>query len=66
MRNPNRVLNRTSIGTHVWDMNFDADSNVIDVYISTLRRKVDKDFDKPLIHTVIGVGYMLSEDKPEV
>ena len=62
MRNPKRVLTRTSIGEHVWDMNFDSDSNVIDVYVSMLRRKVDKGFDKRLIHTVIGTGYCLRED----
>ncbi len=64
MRNPNRVLTRTSIGEHVWDMNFDSDSNVIDVYVSMLRRKVDKGFDGRLIHTVIGTGYCLKEDSP--
>ncbi len=62
MRNPNQVLTRTAIGEHVWDMNFDSDSNVIDVYVSMVRRKVDKGFDKPLIHTVIGSGYLLSAD----
>jgi heavy metal response regulator len=66
MRNPHRVLTRTSIGEHVWDMNFDSDSNVIDVYISTLRRKLDKDFDSPLIRTVIGAGYVLSEEDLDV
>ena len=65
MRNPNRVLSRTAIGEHVWDMNFDSDSNVIDVYVSMLRRKVDKDFDKRLIHTVIGAGYVLSTEAPD-
>jgi len=59
MRNPNRVLTRTSIGKHVWDMNFDSDSNVIDVYVSMLRRKLDRGFDQRLIHTVIGTGYSL-------
>ncbi len=59
MRNPNRVLTRTSIGEHVWDMNFDSDSNVIDVYVSMLRRKLDRGFDQRLIHTVIGTGYCL-------
>lgn len=65
MRKPNRVLSRTVIGEHVWDMNFDSDSNVIDVYVSMLRRKVDKGFDKPLIHTVIGSGYVLTADPSE-
>lgn len=62
LRNPNRVLTRTAIAEHVWDMNFDGDSNVIDVYVSMVRRKVDKGFDRPLIHTVIGTGYMLSAE----
>ncbi len=64
MRKADHVLTRTQIGEHVWDMNFDSYSNVIDVYISTLRRKLDKGFDQPLIHTMIGVGYMFSVDKP--
>jgi len=61
MRKPDRVLTRIDIGEHVWDMNFDPDSNVIDVYVSMLRRKLDKGFDKRLIHTVIGAGYKLSD-----
>lgn len=62
LRNPDRVLTRTAIAHHVWDMNFDGDSNVIDVYVSMVRRKIDKGFDRPLIHTVIGSGYMLSRE----
>ncbi len=65
MRNPGRILSRAAIGEHVWDMYFDADSNVIDVYVSMLRRKIDKGFEKPLIHTVIGAGYMLSAEGPD-
>lgn len=65
MRNAGRVLSRTAIGEHVWDMNFDSDSNVIDVYVSMLRRKIDKGFEKPLIHTVVGTGYVMSEDGPD-
>jgi DNA-binding response OmpR family regulator len=57
MRNPDRVLTRAAIGEHVWDINFDPFSNVIDVYVSMLRKKVDKPFDVELIHTVIGSGY---------
>jgi two-component system copper resistance phosphate regulon response regulator CusR len=64
LRNPNRVLNRTAIGEHVWDMNFEPESNVIDVYMSALRRKIDKGFERQLIHTVIGSGYMLSLEPP--
>jgi DNA-binding response OmpR family regulator len=57
MRNPNRVLSRTQIAEKVWDMNFEPGSNVIDVYISGLRKKVDRGFGKELIHTVKGAGY---------
>ncbi|MBP7933433.1 MAG: response regulator transcription factor [Phycisphaerae bacterium] len=59
IRNANRVLSRTEISERVWDMNFDPESNVIDVYVSNLRRKVDKGFSRPLIHTVIGTGYCM-------
>jgi DNA-binding response OmpR family regulator len=57
VRNPDRVLGRQMIAEKVWDMNYEPSSNVIDVYISSLRRKIDRDFGKPLIHTVIGIGY---------
>ncbi len=59
MRNPERPLGRVSISEHVWDVNFDTESNVIDVYINLLRKKIDSNFDKKLIHTVVGVGYVL-------
>lgn len=61
MRNPNQVLTRTMIAEHVWDYTFDSFTNIIDVYINYLRKKVDRDFDKKLIHTVRGVGYVLKE-----
>ena len=64
MRNPDKVLSRAEISTQVWDMEFDSDSNVIDVYISMLRRKIDRDFPTPLIHTIVGVGYVLSRTSP--
>lgn len=57
MRNPNRVLSRTQIAEKVWDMNFEPGSNVIDVYISSLRKKVDRGFERELIHTIKGAGY---------
>ncbi len=57
MRNPNRVLSRAQIGEKVWDMNFEPNSNVIDVYVSSLRKKVDRGFDQELIHTIKGAGY---------
>lgn len=61
MRNPERPLGRVSIAEHVWDINFDSDSNVIDVYINLLRKKVDAPFSKKLIQTVVGVGYVLKD-----
>ncbi|PLX98021.1 MAG: DNA-binding response regulator [Desulfuromonas sp.] len=62
IRNPNKILTRTMIAEHVWDYNFDSFTNIIDVYVNYLRKKVDKDHDKKLIHTVRGVGYVLKED----
>jgi len=62
IRNPNKILTRTMIAEHVWDYNFDSFTNIIDVYVNYLRKKVDKDYDKKLIHTVRGVGYVLKED----
>ncbi|NIQ37155.1 MAG: response regulator [Proteobacteria bacterium] len=59
MRNPNRVLTRTMISEHVWDYHFDTDTNVIDVYVNFLRKKIDRDFDLKLLHTIRGVGYMM-------
>ncbi|MBI5191129.1 MAG: response regulator transcription factor [Nitrospirae bacterium] len=61
MRNVGRPLSRTTLSEHVWDINFDRMTNVVDVYINFLRNKVDKGFDRKLIHTVRGVGYMLKE-----
>ena len=59
LRNPERPLTRTSIAEHVWDVHFDSESNVIDVYLNLLRKKIDHEFEKKLLHTVVGVGYML-------
>lgn len=58
-RHAGTVLSRTQLSEHVWDMNFEPTSNVVDVYIGYLRNKVDKPFDAPLIKTVRGHGYML-------
>jgi two-component system copper resistance phosphate regulon response regulator CusR len=57
MRNPNRVLSRAQIAEKVWDTNFEVSSNVIDVYVSGLRKKIDRGFPRPLIHTIKGAGY---------
>lgn len=62
MRNPNQVLTRTTIAENVWDYVFDSFTNIIDVYVNYLRKKVDRDADKKLIHTVRGLGYMLREE----
>jgi DNA-binding response OmpR family regulator len=59
MRNPRRVLTRTMIAEHVWDYDFDTATNVIDVYVNYLRKKIDADREQSLIQTVRGVGYML-------
>lgn len=61
MRNPERPLGRVSIAEHVWDIHFDSESNVIDVYVNLLRKKMDSPFNKKLIHTVVGVGYVLKD-----
>lgn len=61
MRNQGRVLTRTMISEHVWDIKHDTFTNVIDVYVNYLRNKIDKGFSKKLLHTVRGVGYKLEE-----
>lgn len=59
LRNPGRVLSRSEISEHVWNIDFDTFSNVIDVQVNYLRNKLDRDFNRPLIHTVRGIGYVL-------
>jgi heavy metal response regulator len=59
LRNPGRVLSRAMIAQHVWGVSFDTFTNVIDVYVNYLRRKIDADFEPKLIHTVRGAGYVL-------
>jgi heavy metal response regulator len=59
MRNTGRVVSKTMILEHVWDYNFDPQTNVVDVMVWRLRNKVDRDFEKKLIHTIRGVGYVL-------
>ena len=61
MRNQEKVLTRTMIAEHVWDYNFDTFTNVIDVYINHLRKKIDKDRQSKLLHTLRGVGYIMKE-----
>ena len=59
MRNPGRPLSRTMIVEHVWDMDYDGLTNIVDVYIRHLRSKIDDRFPVKLIHTVRGIGYMI-------
>jgi DNA-binding response OmpR family regulator len=61
MKNKGRVVSRADIAEKVWDITFDTGTNVVDVYINILRKKLDKDFEKKLIHTRIGLGYCLDE-----
>lgn len=61
LRNKNRVVSRADIAIHVWDIDFETNTNVIDVYINYLRNKVDKPFDEKLIQTQVGMGYVLKE-----
>jgi two-component system copper resistance phosphate regulon response regulator CusR len=61
LRNSNRPLSRTELAEHVWDIHFDNESNVIDVYVNMLRKKVDAPFATKLIHTIVGVGYAMKE-----
>ena len=59
MKNQNRALTRTELMEHVWDLNFDTGTNVVDVYVNYLRKKIDKDFSLKLLHTISGIGYIM-------
>jgi two-component system copper resistance phosphate regulon response regulator CusR len=61
MRNKGRVLSRNDIAEKVWDVSFDFGSNIVDVYVNFLRKKIDKGFDNKLIHTKVGFGYVFGE-----
>ena len=63
MRNPGRVLSKTMILSHVWGYNFNPGTNVVDVLVSRLRDKIDRDFEPKLLQTVRGVGYVLREEQ---
>ena len=62
IRNKNKVISRVKLSEHVYDYHFDSDTNVIDVYINKLRNKIDKGFEKQLLHTIRGVGYTIKEN----
>lgn len=61
MRNRGRVVSRVDIAEKVWDIHFDTGTNTIDVYVNFLRKKIDRDFPQKLIHTVVGMGYIMKE-----
>lgn len=61
MQNPNKILSREYIAEKVWEIGFDTGTNFIDVYVNYLRKKIEKDFKNKLIHTVIGMGYILKQ-----
>lgn len=61
MRNTNKVISRTKLIEHVYDYHFDTETNIIDVYINKVRTKIDNNFEKPLIHTIRGIGYILKD-----
>jgi DNA-binding response OmpR family regulator len=65
VRNADRPVTKSLIIEHVWNIHFDSISNVVEVHVNALRNKVDRGFDRPLIHTIRGVGYMLSDTPPE-
>jgi DNA-binding response OmpR family regulator len=62
LRSPHRVLSKTQLGSRVWEQDFEQESNVIEVYISRLRKKIDQAFEKQLLRTVVGSGYMLTDE----
>ncbi len=61
LKNKKRVVSRADIGEHVWNIDFDTNTNTIDVYINYLRKKIDRDFPDKLIHTEVGFGYIMKE-----
>lgn len=66
LRRKNEVVTRTQVIEHVWDYSFDSLSNVVDVFMGTLRKKIDKGHKTKLIHTLHGVGYMISDKPPKI
>jgi DNA-binding response OmpR family regulator len=62
LENKNKFLTRLEMASSVWDINFDTGTNVVDVYVNYLRNKIDRNFEPKLVHTVVGVGYVLRSD----
>ena len=63
LRNKNKVISRIKLTEHVYEYNFDPETNVIDVYINKLRNKIDKDYTQQILHTVRGVGYLIKDEE---
>ncbi|MEI6507299.1 MAG: response regulator transcription factor [Bacteroidota bacterium] len=63
LKNKNKLVSRTEIAEKVWDIHFDTGTNVIDVYVNFLRKKIDKEFTPKLIHTMVGMGYILKVEE---
>jgi two-component system, OmpR family, copper resistance phosphate regulon response regulator CusR len=62
LRNANRVLPKAELAKSVWNVDFDTGTNMVEVYVTYLRKKIDRDFDKKLLHTQFGMGYILKEE----
>jgi DNA-binding response OmpR family regulator len=62
LRNQSRVIPRAELSKNVWNVDFDTGTNMVEVYVNYLRKKIDRDFDKKLIHTQFGMGYILKEE----
>jgi two-component system copper resistance phosphate regulon response regulator CusR len=62
LRNKNRVISRAELSKNVWNVDFDTGTNMVEVYVNYLRKKIDRDFEKKLIHTQFGMGYILKEE----
>jgi two-component system copper resistance phosphate regulon response regulator CusR len=62
LRNQGRVIPRSELSKNVWNVDFDTGTNMVEVYVNYLRKKIDRDFDKKLIHTQFGMGYILKEE----
>lgn len=62
LRNPNKVIPRGELARNVWNIDFDTGTNMVEVYVNYLRKKIDRDFDKKLIHTQFGMGYVLKSE----
>jgi two-component system, OmpR family, copper resistance phosphate regulon response regulator CusR len=63
LRNQSRAIARNEIAEKVWDVSFDTGTNVVDVYINYLRKKIDRDFTPKLIHTITGIGYIMKAEE---